>query len=248
MRSPATINITDQNNQVISSGDKFVFIPNYDSGNYKVEVVGIDKGSYELVVGQITENSTHWESFEETTTQNEIDTYNISINPDQPNQPVIKDNNSIHPIQSASNKITQLQNIENNPILDQINQLLSNLDKLSDQEKVDQALRIIRYLGSYYQETTNTEGKLLALETIQQIETLLSNLDPELDLSSARFKLAESIQQKKLERLNKKGQATELLGINYSEASNRFAKAEINENSNPRLNQIYSFSAYYLIN
>ncbi|NCN58552.1 hypothetical protein GW940_01390 [Candidatus Microgenomates bacterium] len=248
MRSPATINITDQNNQVISSGDKFVFIPNYDSGNYKVEVVGTDKGSYELVVGQITENSTHWESFEETTTQNEIDTYNISINPDQPNQPVIKDNNSIHPIQSASNKITQLQNIENNPILDQINQLLSNLDKLSDQEKVDQALRIIRYLGSYYQETTNTEGKLLALETIQQIETLLSNLDPELDLSSARFKLAESIQQKKLERLNKKGQATELLGINYSEASNRFAKAEINENSNPRLNQIYSFSAYYLIN
>ena len=248
MRSPATINITDQNNQVVSSNDKFVFIPNYDSGNYKVEVVGTDEGTYELIIGQVTEDSNHWESFEETTTQNEIDTYNISIDPNQPNQPIIKDSNSIHPIQSASNKITQLQNIENNPILNQINQLLSNLDKLSDQKKVDQALRIIRYLGSYYQETTNTEGKLLALETMQQIETLLSNLDPNLDLSSARFKLAESIQQKKLERLNKKGQATELLGINYSEASNRFAKAGVNIDTNPRLNQIYSFSAYYLIN
>ena len=219
-----------------------------DSGNYKVEVVGTDKGSYELIIGQVTEDSNHWESFEETTTQNEIDTYNISIDPNQQNQPIIKDSNSIHPIQSASNKITQLQNIENNPILDQINQLLSNLGKLSDQKKVDQALRIIRYLGSYYQETTNTEGKLLALEAMQQIETHLDNLDPDLDLSSARFKRAESTQQKKLERLNKKGQATELLGINYSEASNRFAKAEINENSNPHLNKIYSFSAYYIIN
>lgn len=248
LRSPATITLTNKDNQVLSSGDKFVFIPNYEKTNYNIEIQGTDAGEYDLVVGQVSTESAHWESFKEDTSLGEIDTYNISIDPTNPDQPIIDSSDSPHPLLSAKNKIDQLQEIDNNTILNQIQNLLAKLDKGSDQEKANQALRLIRYLSFYYKETNSAQEKLIALETLAQIETILSNLNIKLDISSPRLRLAQSIKQKNLERLNKSNQATELLGINYSESNNRFSKADVNESSNPHLNQIYSYSAYFLIN
>jgi len=248
LRSPATITLSDNNNKVLSSGDKFIFIPNYEQTEYNIKVQGTDTGSYDLVVGQVTEDSSHWEFFKETTNIDKIDKYVISVDPKQPNQPIIKDYNSTFPLISAKLKLAQLQEDNSNPILNQVQQLLTDLDGLEEPIKTAQALRIIRYIGKYYQEVSGTEEKLIALEAIQQIETLLNSLDQKLDLSSAQLKLTKSIHQKKLERLQKNGNASQLLGVNFSQAGDRFTKAKLNKSSNPRLDKIYSYSAYYLIN
>ncbi|MCK9427018.1 MAG: alpha/beta hydrolase, partial [Ignavibacteriaceae bacterium] len=79
IKSPATISV-EFNNNIYNEEDGIIFIPDAKSGNYNLKVQGTDKGRYEVVVGQISENNDLWESINGETNVSQIDDYNILYN------------------------------------------------------------------------------------------------------------------------------------------------------------------------
>lgn len=79
IKSPATMEV-ELNNNIYSEEDGIIFIPNAQSGNYNLKVKGTDKGRYEVVIGQISENNDLWESINGETDVSQVDDYYILYN------------------------------------------------------------------------------------------------------------------------------------------------------------------------
>lgn len=79
IKSPATMEV-EFNNNIYGEEDGIIFIPEAQSGNYNLKVKGTDKGKYEVIVGQISENNDLWESINGETDVFQIDDYYIPYN------------------------------------------------------------------------------------------------------------------------------------------------------------------------
>lgn len=81
IRSPVKI-IVKHNDQEYEENEGIVMITDAESGEYEVNVQGIENGSYELIIGQISENNDLWEKIEGEITkdppQSQIDVYRIN--------------------------------------------------------------------------------------------------------------------------------------------------------------------------
>ncbi|MFA6081691.1 MAG: alpha/beta fold hydrolase [Patescibacteria group bacterium] len=99
IKSPATMEV-ELNSHIYNEEDGIIFIPNAQSGNYNLKVQGTDKGKYELVIGQISENNDLWESLNGETNNSQIDNHNILYN----NQTAV----SLFPISTATPFITSI--------------------------------------------------------------------------------------------------------------------------------------------
>lgn len=93
IRSPATLEVIDENNNHYFEEDGIIFIENAQSGNYKLFVKGKEQGKYQVVIGQIAENNDVWEYLDgeitNSTPANQVDQYLINFNNQiaQPNFP-----------------------------------------------------------------------------------------------------------------------------------------------------------------
>jgi len=59
--SPATISVFGPDGQPVGEGDdKMIIVTDAAPGTYRVEIAGIGDGSYQLLVGQITDSGDHW--------------------------------------------------------------------------------------------------------------------------------------------------------------------------------------------
>lgn len=79
IKSPATMEV-ELNNNIYSEEDGIIFISDAQSGSYNLKVKGTDKGKYEVIVGQISENNDLWESITGETNISQVDDYNILYN------------------------------------------------------------------------------------------------------------------------------------------------------------------------
>jgi pimeloyl-ACP methyl ester carboxylesterase len=93
IRSPATLEVIDENNNHYFEQDGIIFIENARSGNYQLHVKGKELGKYQVVVGQIAENNDIWEYIDgeitDSTPVNQVDKYLVNFNNQtaQPNFP-----------------------------------------------------------------------------------------------------------------------------------------------------------------
>ncbi|MEK7495716.1 MAG: alpha/beta fold hydrolase [Patescibacteria group bacterium] len=76
IKSPAVIEVIF-NGHVYPEQDGMIFIENAQSGDYQLKVKGIDKGSYEVIIGQIGQNSDVWDSIYGKTIALQTDDYTI---------------------------------------------------------------------------------------------------------------------------------------------------------------------------
>ncbi|MFA6016545.1 MAG: alpha/beta fold hydrolase [Patescibacteria group bacterium] len=83
IKSPATMEVVI-NGQTYTERDGMIFIENAQSGDYQLKVKGVDKGKYEVIVGQISKENDLWESISGEITQSpassQTDNYNILYN------------------------------------------------------------------------------------------------------------------------------------------------------------------------
>lgn len=74
------LKITDPNGAIFTpEEDTIIVIPNPLAGNYKIEIVGLNPGSYRLLIGQLTPGGDVWSEYQGTTAPGETDTYNIPV-------------------------------------------------------------------------------------------------------------------------------------------------------------------------
>jgi len=83
IKSPATMTV-EFGSDVFPEDEGIIYIPDAQTGSYNLKVQGADKGKYEVIVGQISENNDIWESINGEITQplasSQIDIYNIQYN------------------------------------------------------------------------------------------------------------------------------------------------------------------------
>jgi len=74
LRSPAKMKVA-YHNHIYEEWDGAIFIPNAVSGNYEIDIVGNEKGSYTLVSGLIGTKNDEWITTKNATEPNKLDTY-----------------------------------------------------------------------------------------------------------------------------------------------------------------------------
>jgi pimeloyl-ACP methyl ester carboxylesterase len=83
IKSPATMTV-EFNNSIYIEDEGIVFIPDAKSGNYNLKVKGVNKGKYEIIIGQISENNDLWERIDgeiiQSPAESQIDNYFINYN------------------------------------------------------------------------------------------------------------------------------------------------------------------------
>ena len=83
IKSPATMTV-EFDGKIYPEDEGIIFISDAQSGSYDLKVQGTDKGKYEVVIGQISENNDIWESINGEITQSpassQIDNYDIEYN------------------------------------------------------------------------------------------------------------------------------------------------------------------------
>jgi pimeloyl-ACP methyl ester carboxylesterase len=77
-------------NVFYSEEDKLLIIYDAQNGDYHIEVIGIDEGSYELEIGQLTETDDVWTTIAGETALDQVDEYAIDFTSEDPDyQPLI---------------------------------------------------------------------------------------------------------------------------------------------------------------
>jgi len=59
MMSPAKMEIIS-NNKIFEENDGIIFIENATSGNYQIKITGTEKGEYQVIIGQLTQDKDIW--------------------------------------------------------------------------------------------------------------------------------------------------------------------------------------------
>jgi hypothetical protein len=83
IKSPATMTV-EFDKSIYVENEGIIFIPDAQSGSYDLKVQGVDKGKYEVIVGQISENNDLWDKIDgeiaQSPASSQIDNYNILYN------------------------------------------------------------------------------------------------------------------------------------------------------------------------
>jgi len=83
IKSPANIEVSI-GDKIYKESDGIIFIENPVDGNYKLKVIGIENGNYELIVGEIGTNNDVWQNIYGQTSFNKVDIYEINFKNDLP--------------------------------------------------------------------------------------------------------------------------------------------------------------------
>jgi predicted GH43/DUF377 family glycosyl hydrolase len=83
LRSPAKMKVA-YHNHIYEEWDGAIFIPNAVSGNYEIDIVGNEKGSYTLVSGLIGTKNDEWITTKNATEPNKLDTYSLIFDSKNP--------------------------------------------------------------------------------------------------------------------------------------------------------------------
>jgi predicted GH43/DUF377 family glycosyl hydrolase/pimeloyl-ACP methyl ester carboxylesterase len=83
IKSPATMKVVYES-KTFEEQDGIIFIPNAESGNYTLNVKGVDNGTYKVIIGQIAENNDLWETVDgeiiQSPPNSQLDNYSFSYN------------------------------------------------------------------------------------------------------------------------------------------------------------------------
>ncbi len=90
IKSPAIMEVVF-NGQTYTEQDGMIFIENAQSGDYQLKIEGIEKGNYEVIVGQIGQNNDIWNNIYGETTASQTDYYYIHYNSDSPQNILVDD-------------------------------------------------------------------------------------------------------------------------------------------------------------
>ncbi|MFN4212530.1 MAG: lipase family alpha/beta hydrolase [Microgenomates group bacterium] len=84
IKSPVKMTLKTPDSQLIEETDGIIFLDNPQSGNYQLQLQGIEKGKYTLIIGQITNQNDIWEIKEgeisQTPPSSQTDRYNFYFN------------------------------------------------------------------------------------------------------------------------------------------------------------------------
>lgn len=87
IKSPAKMTLKTAAGQLIEEKDGLILLEEAESGNYQLQVQGIEKGKYTLITGQITDQNDIWETKEGEITQDppssQTDSYSFYFNNNQ---------------------------------------------------------------------------------------------------------------------------------------------------------------------
>lgn len=111
IKSPAQMTLY-HNGQTYEQNKGMIFIQNPQPGQYTLSVKGLEKGHYTIHIGQIGQNQDKWDTIEGDITSDpptsQTDSYQLYINPDDPNETVVNTD------QLFDDLVSTLKNINNN--------------------------------------------------------------------------------------------------------------------------------------
>lgn len=97
LASPAELEIKDPSEKKYFSKDNLIFINNPLSGIYKATIYGLDKGKYRLILGQLLENNFIWNEYQGEININQIKTYDLKIDIQNPDpEPLLDSKGTSH--------------------------------------------------------------------------------------------------------------------------------------------------------
>lgn len=83
IKSPANIEVAFNANKYIEK-DGMIFIPNAETGKYELNIKGLDKGKYTVIIGQITDENDIWDTINgeivKEPPDSQIDSYLVNFN------------------------------------------------------------------------------------------------------------------------------------------------------------------------
>ncbi len=145
LHSPADIRVTAPDNlqaghgvimpmpnSIYSPEDKLLLIYNALNGDYLVEVLGTDNGDYDLNIGQLTESGEVWTTIQDSTSLDEIDSYQINFNSVEPEENLLSDPSGQTQLNLSKYRLEKLKEYINNQPLELFGkrQLIKYIDKL----------------------------------------------------------------------------------------------------------------------
>jgi predicted GH43/DUF377 family glycosyl hydrolase len=257
LRSPAEITVKNPGGEAVASGKRFVFLPGYSSGEYETTVTGTDSGKYELVVGQVTENSQNWESYKNETNLGEIDIYKFKADTNNPKPGSIIDEKAQNPLLSAKIKIEDLKSKDNSPLLERALEYINKVKQLQEQGNnilaSEYIIRTIRYLIRYSGTTVNFEYKNTALNAVNNLQTAYSTIalnaglsTNQIDKKLAIARLSLSLAEQLLKRRDFVGQAASVSAASFAKGKEKLNGAQELKSSDPYFSQILSQTARFL--
>ncbi len=122
--SPVEVKITDPNGKTITKdlnnipgavytgendpkGVKMIIIPNGLSGNYKIELLGLDNGEYHMAVTNFTDTDENIITVRKDVTKDEKIEYTATINPENPSPVEISQPTITKPVSDSAIKLTE---------------------------------------------------------------------------------------------------------------------------------------------
>ncbi len=118
IKSPATIKVTGPQNESYIEQDGMIFIPNSKDGDYKLEVIGKELGTYSVIVGETTTTVDYWNQIDGIISQSppssQTDSYQVSFNSTNPQEYFIDQNNISSLFNLLIMELTLIDNQTNN--------------------------------------------------------------------------------------------------------------------------------------
>ncbi len=126
LHSPANIRVTAPDgsqaghgvasplsNAIYSAEDKLLVIYDALDGDYQVEVIGNDSGSYSLELGQLTVDGEEWDRAKQDITSGEVDSYTLRFNSSDPLDYPLVDSTGKMQLEQARKKLNDLEDYIN---------------------------------------------------------------------------------------------------------------------------------------
>ncbi len=143
LHSPAEITVTDPNggqagfgvsnpipNSFYSPEDKLLLIYGASAGDYQTEVIGTDNGSYQLDIGQLTDNGGYWSSLVDEIQTGSTDDWTVNFQPDEPLADPVVDISGESKIAQAKLRLERLKiYTTDRRLLKYLDQIIKLLDK-----------------------------------------------------------------------------------------------------------------------
>lgn len=120
IKSPATMKVTI-NEKLYPEEEGIIFIKNAPSGMYKINVLGFEKGVYNVLVGEFTNTDYRWQNIEgiinSTNPNKQIDQYTLIYNKDKIDGNLIRNNDIVKEFNVLINKLKKIRVVLNKPYL-----------------------------------------------------------------------------------------------------------------------------------
>ncbi len=183
--SPATINITDPNGNLVGEGDgKLMIIGNPLPGEYQINLTGTTDGIYDLYIGQIFDDEDFWTTTSGLINEGDEISYKINFDPSAPLENPVIDQTGDTYIETSQGQISNLkEEIKQQPLHRFIKRLIliqlkhtEFLLKKGRFEKTITSLYRFRFTISFWQKTAKSD-KDKSFYFKNKIQEIIDNLE-----------------------------------------------------------------------